>query len=379
MLAGSATVARADAGYRITADLSGTLQNVVPEEYAALLAGDSRLALDVTRGGDGAISLQSATLSSGGAELQASGALTPDLVPSSAELSLRLGQAGRTTLPFVPGGVSVAQLEASVGLTAGAASPWRVDATAAGVESAFGTVGELSLMASGEARNLAVPAERATTFQLGGSASNVQAADPAIAAALGSMVRVMASGSWSAGMPVGFNNLEAVLAGATAGFSGTASATGLDGRFTLSSTDLGRFAELARRPIAGMAQLQATGTVTRTGDFDLKLEGETTDLKLGIGQLDPLLAGATRISGGAARAAGAFRFDQLAVSNAQANATVSGSYADPAHRPYAQRRRDRARLADAARFRRGEDDGARSPARAPRRRSRRRRAASRWC
>src|SRR5690606_19834927 len=103
VLEGHAAVARVADRRRLAAHGVAQLESVAPAEYAGLVAGESNLALDVTRAGDGALALQAVTLRSGGIDLDASGRLTADLVPESAELSLRLGEAGRTMLPFAPG------------------------------------------------------------------------------------------------------------------------------------------------------------------------------------------------------------------------------------------------------------------------------------
>ncbi|HWT30119.1 MAG TPA: hypothetical protein VN240_03745, partial [Propylenella sp.] len=324
------TVSRAEAGYRIAGDLAAALETVAPERYAALLAGDSRLAFDVIRGDAGALQVQSASLASEGVDLSASGALTADLVPVAGQLTLRLGQAGRTTLPFAPGNVSVAALEANVGLDEGATAPWRAEITVQGAQGTFGSIGGLAFSANGQASNLVVPAERATTFRLDGSAENVRLADPELAAALGPTVRVSSSGSWSAGRPVTFESLDAVLTGATASFAGTATAAELQGRFSFGAADLSRLAGLADRQLAGRAQLQATGSLrTDGGAFDLQLDGEATALELGIATLDPLLAGTSRIQGGIARSEAGFRFDRFSVANERVTANVTGSFADP--------------------------------------------------
>jgi translocation and assembly module TamB len=330
VLSGAVTVSRADAGYRITGDLAAALETVAPERYAALLAGDSRLAFDVLRGDAGAIEIRAASLKSEGVDLAASGTLSSDLVPERGDLSLRLGQAGRTGLPFAPGHISVAALEADIGLDAGAAAPWRAEITAQGLQGAFGSIGGLAFTASGQASNLAVPAERATTFRLEGSAENVQVADAELAAALGPTVRLSSSGSWSAGQPITFESLEAVLAGATASFTGTATAAELQGRFGLGVTDISRLAGLTGRPLAGGARLQANGSLRPAdGGFDLQLDGEADDLRLGMAALDPLLAGTTRVQGGIARSDAGLRFDQLVLANEGVSAKVTGSFAEP--------------------------------------------------
>ena len=120
------------------------------------------------------------------------------------------------------------------------------------------------------------------------------------------------------------------MAGAGASFSGTATADELSGSFAVAAGDLTRFAALAGRPLAGQAEMKAEGTASRDGTFDLNLDGESTDLALGIAALDPLLKGETKIAGGVARRDGGLVFDGLKTSNGRATADVDGSYADPA-------------------------------------------------
>jgi translocation and assembly module TamB len=327
VLSGRVSVARVDTGYRIGGDLAAALATLLPERYAALLAGDSRLAFDVTRRADGGLAIDSASLNSEGVQLSAKGALTPDMVPESAELSLRLGQAGRATLPFVPGDVSLASLEANAVLDAGAPAAWRADIKAAGVESSFAAIGSLNLTASGRAEGLADPAARATSFTLDATATEVVAADAELAVALGPTLDLTAAGAWAAGQPVTFESLQAVLTGASASFAGTANAVGLDGRIGLAVTDLKRLAGLAGRPLAGGTDLTATGSVSFAGAFDLRLDGTARDLGLGIAALDPLLAGETRIIGGLARAGSDIRADGLTLTAERASAELSGSLA----------------------------------------------------
>ncbi len=76
--------------------------------------------------------------------------------------------------------------------------------------------------------------------------------------------------------------------------------------------------------------MTASGSITAAGLFDLKLDGTTTDLMLGIAPLDPFVAGETHVTGGIARSEEGFRFDQLALENDRATAKVTGRLSDPA-------------------------------------------------
>jgi translocation and assembly module TamB len=329
VLDGSVAISRVEASYRVVADMTASLETLAPPGYAAFVAGESRLTLDVTRADDGAIAIDEATLRSGGTDLAGSGVLAPDLVPENAVLSLRLGQAGRATLPLAPGEVSVASLQVNAELERGAAAPWRVGIVAEGIESAFGSLSRLALSASGEAENLARPSERSISFQANGTLEGLAPDDVKLRAAIGPELRLAADGSWSAGGPVGFDNLQVVLNAAAASFAGTATAEELDGSFGATVGDLSRFAGLAGRAVAGGAQLKASGTATRGGRFELRLDGETVDLALGIAGLDPLLAGATKLQGGIARSDAGISFDDLVLANERMTAAINGALAEP--------------------------------------------------
>ncbi len=49
VLAGGMAVSRGDDAYRVAAEFAAALQTMVPEDYAMLLAGESRLAFDLSR------------------------------------------------------------------------------------------------------------------------------------------------------------------------------------------------------------------------------------------------------------------------------------------------------------------------------------------
>jgi len=148
--------------------------------------------------------------------------------------------------------------------------------------------------------------------------------------AVGPTVKLSGKGDWSAGHSVNFDSLKVALGDATASFSGTAARDGLSGSFAAAVGELSRFAAIAGRPLAGQADVKASGTATAGGAFDLKLDGEATDLAIGIATLDPLMKGATRVAGGIARHNGGFAFDDLKISNDRVTANLNGSYGSPA-------------------------------------------------
>ncbi len=327
ILSGSLAVNRLEGSYQLIADMDAALESVVPGDYAALVAGESRLRLDVSRRDDGAIAIEEATLRSDGIDLKGAGVLAPDLVPESALVSLRLGQAGRTALPFAPGDVSLATLSVDAEVEPGAPSPWRLSVVAEGLESAQGGFARMAVSAGGEAENLMEPDARSVGFLLNATLEDVAPEDAALQSALGRDVRLVAEGSWSAGRLVDVSDLQLVLNDAAASFAGTATADEVEGDFGVTVSDLSRFAALADRALSGSAQLEAKGRAGIDGRFDLQLVGSTVDLALGAEPLDRFLAGATELRGGVARGDGAFTFDALTLTNERLNTEINGTFA----------------------------------------------------
>ena len=328
VLVGAVGVSRVVDGHRISADLAAALESIAPMDFAPLVAGESRLGVDVVRHADGAVAIESATLRSSGVEFSASGMLAADFMPVTADLSLKLGQAGRTRLPFAPGELSVASLDVVAGLEGGADAPWRVELEAKQVEGDFGAVAVLSVQADGEASNFADPGSRRTSFRLDGAADGIALSDAALTDAVGTAATLRGVGAWQSGSPVAVESFEAALSGAAASFSGNATATELTGKFAASVFDLRRFAGVAGRPLSGTAEVNAEGRVSTSGNVDLAITGSTGDLDLGVAPLDPLLRGATRIAGRVSRSGEGFAFENLSLDNDRADLAVSGTLGD---------------------------------------------------
>jgi translocation and assembly module TamB len=94
--------------------------------------------------------------------------------------------------------------------------------------------------------------------------------------------------------------LDLILTGTEYDLAGTATLSGLEAGFktrldlALNAADLSRFSALAGQELHGKSRLAVTGTVTPLGGlFDLDIQGQTQDLRLGIAQADALLAGRT--------------------------------------------------------------------------------------
>jgi translocation and assembly module TamB len=329
IVSGAMSIMRSGSAYQVVAKLAAALETLVPVDYAPLVAGISQVDLDLSRADNGEIALNSATMKSDGLDFSAHGVLSADMVPQRAEVALKLGQAGRTEFPFL-GDVSVTSVNMTGKLESGDAAPWRVQIEADGVEGDFGRVEGIALDATGLAQDLARPSARSVNFNVTGSAEGLVLADADLRAAVGASVKLIGAGAWVAGEPVAINNLQITMPGASATFAGTATRDSADGTFVASISDLSRLGAIAKRPLAGGVDVQARGSITAAGMFDMTLDGTAKNLTLGVATLDSLIDATTRIEGGIARRSDGFAFNALKLSNDRLSAEVTGSLADPA-------------------------------------------------
>ncbi|SEQ08875.1 autotransporter secretion inner membrane protein TamB [Faunimonas pinastri] len=331
ILGGSIGIARPGTGYRITSDLTGSLGQIAPANYASLLKGDSHLALDLTKNDDGSILLNSLALKSSTVDLTGTARVGSDKVPQAADIHFVLGSSsGDTELPFVPGQPKLRRIDMNASLQAGSPSPWRVNLTAERVQTTYGSLGHLQLQGSGEASDWTSATDRGATFTANVNADGIEAADPDLAAAIGSRLTASTQGRWHADQPVNFADLRVALDRANASFVGTAAPERINGTYTLIADDLSRFARLAKRDIGGSAQLTATGSVRPKGGYvDLNLKGSTQDLHTGVASLDPILKGQVQLSGEAWRSRLGLRLDNMQVTARTAQASLTGLVSAP--------------------------------------------------
>lgn len=102
-------------------------------------------------------------------------------------------------------------------------------------------------------------------------------------------------------------------------------------RFNLSGAadaavqDLSQFSELAGRPLAGAVSFHLEGTGAPLAQlFDIRLEARARDLGLGIGKLDPLIAGQTLVSVDATRDRTGLVIRKFELNGKELSASASG-------------------------------------------------------
>ncbi|MBE3638621.1 translocation/assembly module TamB domain-containing protein [Mangrovicoccus algicola] len=93
----------------------------------------------------------------------------------------------------------------------------------------------------------------------------------------------------------------------------------------LSTGDLARFAPIVAQPLEGRFDGAVKARFAAlTGAFDVDLSGDAQDLAIGNPQLDPLIAGASRVALKAGRSASGIRLEELMLETAQITAQGTG-------------------------------------------------------
>ena len=300
------------------------------------LAGESRRRFDVDARATTARSpSQSATLRSEGVDLAASGALSADMVPQQRRAFAAARR--RRGAPRCPSRRATCRWRASAstpGSMPARRAPWRVRSRRQGVESAFGRVDALRSTRAGRRRTSPRPANRAHDVHAWRRRRRASRwpirrsrdAHRPDGAADG-------AGSWSAGQPVAFDNLQARADRRDRELCGhgdaRASSTAISRRASSISS---RFAALAGRPLAGSARAAGERHAPdAAAAFDLTLDGEATRPRARHRRARSAACRRRRGSRAASRARrGRLRFDGLTLSNERVTAELNGSLADPA-------------------------------------------------
>jgi len=331
LLSGTTAIAGENGGLRFLADIDGDLSPIVPELYAPLVAGGSRVTLNLLRQVDGSFVIDEGELASGVARLDFAGALAPDGVPTRLSVDGRLAREDGAPVALPGGGGEATVRSATIGANLAEAGDFAADIVLQDLDSPLLLAPRFEIEARGRAQNLSDPGARSISFAASGRAEGLTSSVPALADALGDAPSFSAEGSWASGAPLGLDRAQISTAGLDAAFAGTVS-DGLSGSYRLEADDLGAFRALVGRPLGGAVALSAEGDVGFDGLFELALDGTARNLAVGIPAVDGLLDGETTISGGAARGEGEIAFQDFRIASTEfsvaADGVVSGTHTD---------------------------------------------------
>ncbi len=327
ILTGRTETREADGATAFTARLDGDVQPLIPEAYRAFFSGDSLLSVRGSVPAAGGAVVDELKVASAALDLTVALGTRPDGFLSSLSVAGRIGSDGtRTVLPVAGGGTSIET--ALVDVTYGEGETWDGAITLKGLQSGGITVADADITLGGVSRNLDRPEDRQVTGTATLAASGLAADDPDVAAALGSRLGAEVVLDWQAGKPLLLQRLSVEGEALSVAASGGLQDGVFSGTFRAAIDRLVALSGLAGRDLGGSLALTAAGTVTPlSGGFNLGLNGDAADLRLGIAALDGLLAGDTALEGRLIRDETGIRAERFTLDNPQLRVSADGALA----------------------------------------------------
>lgn len=326
---GALQLRRREHGLGFTAKLSGAIAKLVPERYHAFFGAQTDLAASGTFPDAGGFSLARLHLASAALTLQASAETSPDWFLTGLALDASIaGEDGAVVLPVAGGQTTVQSAKLTLAFGQAGSERWSgrleiTDLTGGGF-----AAGMVALDMGGAADSLDRPERRHLTFNLDGAVSDIDWKQEKVAEALGDTIRLTAAGGWRAGQAVTLKTAKLEGNGLSLAMSGEIADYAFNGDINLDARSIAPFSALAGRSLSGGMTMKASGRLEPvTGVFDLTLDSQASELRLGRPALNDLLAGTTTISGRLARGEDGLEADNLRVANDQVMLSANGTFA----------------------------------------------------
>lgn len=332
-LSGTARLRQQAEGIGFTLDAGGPIARLVPARFRSFFGAETTLeAAGLARSGGG-FALSSLNLESAALRLDAAAETAEDGFLSRLTLNADIADpAGERVLLPLPGGeTSVGAASLAIDFGNGGGDAWTASLNVTDLDTGGFSAREATFDVNGLAADLMVVDRRRITFDADGVVSGIIARQADVSEALGDTIRLNASGDWQAGEPLNLDsatlsgeNLAASLAGMVSDFA-------FDGEIGVQTSSIAPFSGIAGRDLGGSIDLRATGELRPvSGAFDLMLDGTANDLRLDVSAADPLLVGATRITGRLARTVDGFLADGFRIESGRASFSADGTFATEA-------------------------------------------------
>ncbi|MEQ8290695.1 MAG: translocation/assembly module TamB domain-containing protein [Roseovarius sp.] len=313
-----------EAGYAFSTDLSGDLRQLFTPDLHPFFGENAALRVSGQTYADGRLTLDTLALDAGGIELSGDLALDADGWPREFNLDGRVGGEGRLRLPISEPITTIESGRLTASYNAAEGDAWTADITVDGLtrdglEIDGARVEGIGTITRGDNESFLAD----LTF----STQGVTHRDEALARAIGGAPNGKLRLTYQPERPTQIETLEVASGDATLTAQGTldglAEGFPVSGRATLQADDLRRFAGVARRDLAGSANLTVLGEGNLLGGaFDVEIEAATQDLETGTDRLDPLLTGRSTLEIDARRTEEGTFIDRLVIDNASVDATA---------------------------------------------------------
>lgn len=302
-LAGKITLSgEADGAIRLQAGLTGNLAPLFLPDYADFLGARLDLSLDALRSGSGAVTVEDFSLKARSLSVEGSAVIAADGVPASVSLTgvLASPDGQPVLLPMSGPPTRINRAEFAIDSRKDDAFGWRAAVEVLGLDHPDLAATELSFDGSGRIGRSA--AGMGFDGSLNVSATGLAPTDQALAKALGPSLTGGFKLHFRAGddalrlSDIGFEG-AGLLGSGQLWIKGLGAAFLTTGTLVLEADDLSRFDLLAGLPLAGKGSLRLEGSASvLSGRIDGTARLSATDLRIGMPQIDRLLAGSSTAS-----------------------------------------------------------------------------------
>jgi translocation and assembly module TamB len=320
---GQATLSRAGVERQLALALDARIEGLMPPPIAPVFAGSTRLDGSVGFADAGAIDIRNLALVSALARLDVLGRYNADkTLDMRVTAAARPNAEGRT----VASGTEIGKLAFDATIRGPVAGP-TVVATLDAQDAKLPAGGFSRLGMSFNATPTGTIGEPGTriTLTADGEASGIALTDRALARAVGERVGFTLRGVAQDDGTADFETLRLAMSGVELDYKGKAGKARVLGRLQAVLPDLARLSGLAKRPLAGRAEIGADVDATpRLDDYGATLSGRGDRLATGDAVLDRLLAGNITLAGQVRALAGDLTVSGLRVAGQHAAFTADG-------------------------------------------------------
>lgn len=318
-------------GTGFKADVNGDFAPLLPQEYRAFFGSKTALLASGTSGGDGQFSLKQFSVESAALKVSGAAEILSGGIPQSFDFDARVGLDGsRVLLPISGEETYVDKAQINLAYDRAKDDGWRLRGRVGGLKRSQGEIGSIILSGSGRIRAASTIPALGGTIRM--TANQIALTDPALQEAVGSDVVLETIFSWRANEPLRLSKLALKGIGYSANgriaFDNLAEGVDIALAIQAEHDSVDRLSALSGQNLGGSVRATLEGTATAlTGAFDLKGDIIGTDLRSGIAQIDPILAGTSQINVDIVRDQTGVSLRTAKVSTRGVDATASGTLA----------------------------------------------------
>jgi translocation and assembly module TamB len=313
-------------GRDFSVDLNGDLTPLLPTEYRHFFGNRTALKATGRQSQDGTVDLTNFDLETGAVALNGDVALDQNYWPTRLMLSGQITptEEGSVVLPFDDGSTSIEQANLEIIYDAANSGDLEAVFDVANLVTSGVSVRSTQLSVRGALENV-FAGQNKLNANVSFHAKGAKFDDPAQQQAIGDQISGSLRLKHQLAGPLRLEDIkitgtEYTLAGALI-VDGLADAFETKVDVSLRTDQLSQFSALAGADIRGQAELSVSGTADFGGAFNLRLEGNTTDLEIGIEQADKALVGVTKLDLAVIRDESGTRISGLEITNQQVQAT----------------------------------------------------------